>query len=87
MKWALQIDTSPGGFLQLHLGQHSPWLVQGDNFGLLLGWADFVLDVVVSAWKGGNLAELAEHPDTLVEHPNQRYNSEYAISHPPCHAF
>ena len=46
--------------------------VQGDNFGLLLGWVDFVLVVALSAWIGGNLAELAEQQeDTMVEHPNQ----------------
>ena len=46
-------------------------VLQGDNFGLLLGWVDFVLVVALSAWKGGNLAELAELVDTMVEHPNQ----------------
>ena len=30
------------------------------QFGLLLGWVDFVLVVALSAWKGGNLGEMAE---------------------------
>ena len=38
---------------------------------LCLGWVDLVLVVALSAWKGGNLAELAEQLDTMVEHPNQ----------------
>ena len=45
--------------------------IQGDNFGLLLGSVDFVLVVALSAWKGRNLAELADQLDTMVEHPNQ----------------
>ena len=40
--------------------------IQGDNFGLLLAWVGFVLVVALSAWKGGNLAELAEHLDTML---------------------
>ena len=46
-------------------------LLQGDNFGLLLGWVDFVLAVALSAWNGENLAELAEQLNTKVEHPNE----------------
>ena len=34
--------------------------LQGDNFGMLHGWVEFVLVIALSALKGGNLAELAE---------------------------
>ena len=51
---------------KLWLNERNP--LQDDNFGLLLGWVDFVLVVALSARKGGNLAE---HLDTMVEHPNQ----------------
>ena len=57
--------------------------VQGDNFGLLLGWVDFVLVVAISAWKGGNLAELAEQLDTMVEHPNQSQPNH--VTNQSCH--
>ena len=58
--------------------------VQGDNFGLLLGWVDFVLVVAQSAWKGGNLAEL----DTVVEQPNQSQPSHVTNkSYHPVSAF
>ena len=47
-------------------------IVQGDNFGLSFGWVYFALVVALSAWKGGNQAELAvQQEDTMVEHPNQ----------------
>ena len=57
--------------------------VQGDNFGSLLGWVDFVLVVARSAWKGGILAQLAEQLDTIVEHPNQS-QPNHATNH-CCH--
>ena len=66
----IQFRSVGVGILTRHyLGFGSP--LQGDNFGLLLGWVDFVLVVSLSAWKGGNLAELAEQLETMMEHPNQ----------------
>ena len=44
---------------------------------------DFVLVVALSAWKGGNLAELAEQLDTMVEHPNQSQPNH--ITNQSCH--
>ena len=58
--------------------------IQGDNFGLLLGWVDFVLVVALSAWKGGNQAELVgQQEDTMVEHPNQSQPNH--VTNQSCH--
>ena len=57
--------------------------IQGDNFGLLHGWVDFVLVVALSAWKGGNQAEQAQQLDTMVEHPNQSHPNH--VTNQSCH--
>ena len=58
--------------------------LRGDNFDLLHGWVNFVLVVALYAWKGGNLAELAEQPDTMVEHQNQSRPNN-VVTNQSCH--
>ena len=58
--------------------------LQGDNVSLLHGWVDFVLVVALSAWKVGNLAELAEQLDSMVEHLSQLTQPCNKPKLPPC---